>query len=400
MNRCLLVLMMMTATAAMPAAADDDPFAKWAAGDVHVHPVAAGAQRHSIHTYFNVSPESPDGRWILFYVSTTSDGHHGEIRIRERLTGRETVLADKIYTEDAHRAACQQWISNGRRVVFHNEVNGEWQVIAVDVPSGKQQRILARNRMLSWGQTAGDVVPLYKPHWNPGKNPDLELLNVATGELRTIVTAKATLAAYGPQIAQRFGDRPISLFFPILSPDSKRVIFKLATATGNDPRSKTASDRECLIGYDLEKSKFLFFRAKWGHPAWHPDSRMMINVPNVLEDSDTGASHPIANLPKFPGSHPSISPDGRLFATDTMLESFGGKKGEWGVVVGDLKGERYRILHRFNNSHGAKSWRVSHPHPILSPDGRRLYFNVSDGPWTELYVAETGQGRSSRQASK
>jgi Tol biopolymer transport system component len=383
MNRFALILL-----TGLAFAAGSDQFGKWT-HDVRVRPVAAGAQRHSIHTYFNVSPESPDGRWILFYTSTTPDGHHGEVRIRERATGKEKVLASKIYTEDAHRAACQQWISNGRRVVFHNEVNGEWQVIAVDVATGKQ-RILARNHMLSWGRPEGDIVPLYKPHWAPGDHPDLVFLNVETGELKTVLTAKATRAAYGPQIAQRFGDKPISLFFPILSPDGKRMVFKLATATGNDPRSKTASDRECLIGYDLEKSRFLFFRAKWGHPAWHPDSRTLINVPNVLEDSNTGASRPIPNMPKFPGSHPSISPDGRLFATDTTLEAFGGKKEEWGVVVGDLEGQHYRILHRFNNSNGAKSWRVSHPHPMFSPDDQRLYFNVSEGKWTELYVAEIG----------
>lgn len=323
----------------------------------------------------------------VLHLHHPADGHHGEIRIRERATGKEVVLATGIYTEDAHRAACQQWISNGRRVVFHNDVGGEWQIISVDVKTRKQ-RILARDHMLSWGQPDSDVVPVYKPHWNPGDHPDLELLNVETGALTTVVTAKATRARYPNEISARFGDRPISLFFPILSPDRKRVIFKLASATGSDPRSAKASDRECLIGYDLEHSRFLFFRAKWGHPAWHPDSRTLINVYNLLQDTETGQERPIPGLPKFPGSHPSISPDGKLFATDTTLETFGGKKSEWGVVVGDLEGKRYRILHRFDNSQGARSWRVSHPHPIFSPDGKRLYFNVSHGTWTELHVAE------------
>lgn len=341
-----------------------------------------------MHTYFNLSPESPDGKWILFYTSNTPDGHRGEIRIRERARGKEIVLADGIYTEDAHRAACQQWVSKGRRVVFHNEVNGEWQVFSVDIKT-REKKVLARNHMLSWGVPTGDLVPLYRPHWAPGDHPDIELLNVQTGELRTVVTAKATREQYGQQIAARFGDRPISLFFPILSPDGKRVIFKLASATGTDPRSKEASDRECLIGYDLEAKKFLFFRAKWGHPAWHPDSRTLINVYNVLMDTSTGGERTIPGLPKFPGSHPSISPDGKLFSTDTTLEAFGGKKTEWGAVLGDLEGKRYRILHRFDNSQGARSWRVSHPHPTFSPDGKRLYFNVSDGQWTRLFVAET-----------
>ena len=66
----------------------------------------SGKDHHSIHSYFNASPESPDGRWVLFYASTTANGHDGEIRVRERATGKETVLARNISCEDAHRAAC------------------------------------------------------------------------------------------------------------------------------------------------------------------------------------------------------------------------------------------------------------------------------------------------------
>ncbi|HUQ95441.1 MAG TPA: hypothetical protein VM120_27425 [Bryobacteraceae bacterium] len=379
----LLLLICAALTAAPPSTS---PFPAWE-GKVTVKPAAPGAGRHSIHSYFNTNPESPDGKRLLFYSSPTRDAGNGELRIRERSTGRETVVARNITTEDAHRAACQQWISGGRGIVYHDFRAGKPMVIAYDLQS-RQERILARDRLVSWGQPNGDIVPIYGQHWNPGKHRDLELLNVVTGEIRTVVTADATRAMYGRQIAERFGNKPISIFFPILSPDAQRVVFKLATATGTDFRSKQASDRETLIGYDLRHARFLFFRAKWGHPAWHPDSRRQINVPNLIVDTDDGSEQPIPELPKFPGSHPSLSPDGKLFATDTTLEAFGGTKGQWGVVVANLSGTHYRILHRFDNSHGAASWRVSHPHPIFSADGRRIYFNVSEGQWTTLYVAE------------
>jgi len=361
-------------------------FAPWTAG-VKVAPLVPGAQRHSIHSYFNTSPESPDGRWVLFFTSTTSDGHSGEVRIRERATGTEKILASNVTTEDAHRAACQQWVSRGRTVVFHDLRDGHWVVVAVNAATGKQ-RILARDRMVGWGTPDGDIVPLYGPHWDANALRDLELFNVNTGEVRQSVTAAAVRRQYGEQIATRFGERSISVFFPILSPDAKKVVFKLATPSGGDFRSKAASDRETLLGFDLSANHFLFFRPKWGHPAWHPDSLRLINVPNLLIDAQTGKETAIPNLPAFPGSHPSISPDGALFASDTTLEKFGGTKQEWGIVAGDLAGTRYKILHRFPNDKGAKSWRVSHPHPVFSPDSRRIYFNVSAGQWTELHVAE------------
>jgi len=37
---------------------------------------------------------------------------------------------------------------------------------------------------------------------------------------------------------------------------------------------------------------------------------------------------------------------------------------------------------------GAASWRVSHPHPVFSADGQRIYFNKSNGEFTQLFVAE------------
>src|SRR4051812_46352520 len=68
-----------------------------------VSPVS-GDSHHSLHTYYLTSPESPDGKSVLFYASVTANGHDGEIRVRDRATGKETVLVRGISTEDAHRA--------------------------------------------------------------------------------------------------------------------------------------------------------------------------------------------------------------------------------------------------------------------------------------------------------
>jgi hypothetical protein len=58
-------------------------------------------------------------------------------------------------------------------------------------------------------------------------------------------------------------------------------------------------------------------------------------------------------------------------------------------MVCDIRGRSFQILHRFDNSRGARSWRRNHPHPIFSADSRRIYFNVNEGDWTQLYVAES-----------
>ncbi|HSG70861.1 MAG TPA: hypothetical protein VLA12_10625, partial [Planctomycetaceae bacterium] len=81
-------------------AQEADLLASWREG-VTIKPVAPHADRHVIHSYFNTSPESPDGRFVVYYTSQTAEGELGDIRVLERSTGKETVVARNIVTEDA-----------------------------------------------------------------------------------------------------------------------------------------------------------------------------------------------------------------------------------------------------------------------------------------------------------
>ena len=113
---CLLPLISLPLVAAVPLG---DPVAPWKA-NVRVAPVSAVAGRHSIHSYYVANPESPDGKHVLFFTSKHPASFVGEVRILERATGKETVLAENVHTEDAHRVACQQWLSGGKRVAAPN----------------------------------------------------------------------------------------------------------------------------------------------------------------------------------------------------------------------------------------------------------------------------------------
>jgi hypothetical protein len=401
------LLTFLTFAAPLLGATADDPLAPWRA-NVRIGPVSPQEGRHTMHSYFNTCPESPDGSYVLFYSSTAKDGQRGEVCIRDRRTGEEKTLATNINAEDAHRVACQQWVSGGKRVVFHGERDGEWFVGCVDLDTGKE-RVLARGQLAGWGQPNADIVPLYSPHWKPGEHRDLDLINVVTGEKQTPVTVDGLKQAYPDWFAKTFGDQRPSIFFPVLSPDLQRVFFKMALATGPDPRSKAASARQGLICYSLAEKRFLFMNPNWGHPSWQPDSRHITEIHYTVIDSNDGKSTRLPGAPtkasrakaaagdqsalagslqELSGDHPSVSPDGRLLVADTTLENFGGKRTDWGVVVTDVQGAGQVVIHKFDNSHGAQSWRPSHPHPVFSGDGKRIYYNVSDGEFTRLFVAE------------
>ncbi len=390
--RLLLCLLSLAALPLLAADSSADPVAPWTKG-VKLTPVSTVPGRHTIHSYYVANPESPDGKHVLFFSSKHPAGYVGEVRIMERATGKETVLAENVHTEDAHRAACQQWLSGGKRVAFHEVVEKKWRVVVVDVAT-LAKTVIAENRQLGFGEPSGDLLPLYGCHWNPGPHRDLELWDAKTGKLTRSATIAEVEAKYGDWLKTEFAGKPCSIFFPVISPDTKRVFFKIAAGNGGDNfMSKGASQRQGIVCYDFAQAKCIWQRGKWGHPAWEPDSRHIFEVGNIRMDTNLPEVKytKLNDVPNLRGSHPSISPDGKLMVTDGYSEAAGGPPLEWGIMVADMKGGKWVLLHSFVQSKGAMSWRRNDPHPAFSTDNRRIYYNVSDGEFTRLFVAESAK---------
>jgi hypothetical protein len=369
----------------------NEAITRWRTG-VKIQRVSKLAARHTMHTYYLLNPESPDGRKVLFFASTEAAGQVGQICIIDRETGSETVLADDVHTEDAHRVALQQWTANGKAVAYHEVVDKRWRVMMIDLETGTK-KVAALDRQLGFGRGDGHVLPLYGCHWNPGEHRDLELYEIDTGEIRPVVKIAEVEQMFGDWLAKEFAGKPTSIAFPTISPDHQRVFFKMSAGSGGDNfMSKDASHRQGIVFYDLARRRLTSMRETWGHPAWHADSFHWIEMGNVLFDANGGPAARIPGIPALRGQHLSISPCGKLFVSDGLTETVGGAKGEWGVMVGDLRGEQYEILNRFASNGGAKSWRVSHPHPVFSADSQRIYYNVNAGTYTQLHVAELATG--------
>jgi hypothetical protein len=367
----------------------DDPVAAWSK-DVVIKPVSAVEGRHSIHSYYVANPESPDGRHVLFFTSTHPASYVGEVRILERATGKETVLAENVATEDAHRVACQQWLSGGKRVAYHEVIDKKWRVVVVDVET-LAKTIVAEDHQVGFGRPEGDLLPMYGCHWNPGPHCDLEVWDAATGKTTTLAKIAEVESKYGEWLAKEFAGKPCSIFFPVISPDLKRVFFKIAAGNGGDNyMAKNASQRQGIVCYDFEKAACIWQRGQWGHPGWTPDSQHIFEVGNITLDisSPTLKYTKLKDIPNLRGSHPSVSPDGKLMVTDGMTEPVGGKPNEWGILVADMNGGKWVLLHSFEQNRGARSWRRNDPHPAFSADGKRIYYNTSDGQFTRLMVAE------------
>ena len=362
---------------------------------------------HSIHSYNLTCPESPDGKWVLLFRSQTEDAHRGDVCIVARESGKLRVLASDVEVQDAHRVACQQWARGGQTVIYQDLRDGKSVVIAVDIDSLKTT-VLGHERQIAFGPANADTVAIYGQHWAPAEYRDLSLVEVATGKSKPLVSADSVKPAYAKTsyasyLNGRFGGKHTTLFFPNISPDQRRLFFKLSSPNGGGYRDRAGgSDRAGIFCFDMTEQEYLFLHSKWGHPAWHPDSKHIVNMWSdgaVLINVETGKVEKKLAQPDYlrAGGHPSVAPDGRLFVTDGVMLTPESNRRRWGVVVGDFEKQQWHLIHEFDNSHGAKSWRPSHPHPVFSRDGGRIYFNVSSDRWSRLYVAELSSGETNRQ---
>ncbi|MGI5869858.1 MAG: biopolymer transporter Tol [Kiritimatiellia bacterium] len=364
-------------------------------GAAVVRPASTVPGRHTFHSYFNLSPESPDGRHVVFFASRERSGERGDLVVLDRRTGEERIAAPGLQTEDAHRGVCQQWVLGSRFVAYHEHVGTHWRVMAWERDGGRR-RVLAENWQLGFGTPCANPlvpwVPIYGCHWNPGTHRDFVLVNVETGEFRTVCTLEAaTAAAPADWLHRTFGpDGPSSVFFPVLSHDGRRAFFKLSRGMGGDDwRGWRVSIREGKVVVDLETGRPLRFFEQWGHPSWRPDGGGILEKGNLVQDVATGA---VSHLAAIPTDHPSFSPDGRLFTSDGKedKETFE-QTGIRVVTVADATDPATATsarVFRGVDTRGATSWRRSHLHPVFSPDSRRIYFNVNAGDWTQLAAAE------------
>lgn len=89
--------------------------------------------------------------------------------------------------------------------------------------------------MVPFGTQHSDLIPIYGIHFQPGRYTDVEILNVATGEIKTVVTAQQVRDAYPEEIRNLYGDLQILTPFGVLGPDEKLIFFKLSAQISERP---------------------------------------------------------------------------------------------------------------------------------------------------------------------
>jgi hypothetical protein len=334
---------------------------------------------HSLHAYQGICPWSPDGSRLL-YAGFDAPGEPACIVARDLRTGRDHFLG-RTGRCDFHTAAYQQWILGGNAVVYRDErAEGSRGSTVVDLEGNSTfyprlhiRQVTADGRH-GYGYSMEGQISAMR-------------VDFTSGEVRTYFTVAEAAACLPPEIAEECA-WSFSHFVP--NAQGTRAFIKISKPDPHRKRPGRMNDWGALLVYDLLAGTFLCLGDRIsGHPQWMPDGERLLNIMQPLDGSDnrwlvtqdarTGEVRRLVDFPIEGAGHPVISPDHRWLATD----AYPANRSECPIYLVELTTGRLaeiaRLLHstRLKEVYDPRTIFRANPHPVWSPDSRRLLVNLN-----------------------
>ncbi|MDA3962703.1 MAG: hypothetical protein PF961_18105, partial [Planctomycetota bacterium] len=344
--------------------------------------------RATLHAYYDVCPESPDGSQLVCFSFDDAVPGPGRIETRQR-DGSGCQIHGRCHGI-GHVGGFTHWHDNHTLawVDSPDAKRSDSGSTIANLATGTQHALPGRIRQFHLATRRGLVLELGDEP-NPHALWRTVLITDDHGRAQAQLDLTRAAACHPDQ------DRmpPISELNVMNAkwcPDGSHFLVVLTdqlfcAATGARPRRI-----KCLVMADATGNEVQFLGDFSHHPAWTPDGAGVIAYRTRAEgDQDLLRYHLDGRAPELliaqaPGTHASMAADQRSIVTDVMRDG-GGQ-----IVRLDLtQNGAQEVLANF--THGARDHlHGHHPHPVFSHDGSRVYFNAADDGICALYALELG----------
>jgi Tol biopolymer transport system component len=325
---------------------------------------------NSTFSYYNTSPESPDGE-MLFYVKILTQQLErntpldGELRVTTTDLTEDRLVAE-LQNFRVHNGVNAQWLDNDRIAYY---TDGK-----IHIANLAGQQLITPFEAFSIGHSPFEDKILYT-----AISPETDLYtiyeyNTLSNEHREIADANTFI-----DITDQFpisNPRPMDdrrIRHPKYSPDGSKIAFRIDIGDGEIDNH--------LVTMNIDGGDIIYFGPKPMHFAWF-DNETMMGHDNQIDDgqpNDRSARRwtldgEFIETLAGEGNHLSVTEDRELYATESWYN-------ENPVILRVYrKGITTPVLQINVSTDSQTVWELgNHVNPAFSRDGRRLYFHNNQG---------------------
>jgi len=335
-------------------------------------PVLVGPENaNSAFSYYNTSPESPDGSLITYvkFLTTPQNDRHelleGELWVCQSDLIRHRKVCD-LQNFSAHNGVRAQWLTN--EVIAYKDdsirvvnLDGEHLIKALAGRIGHETH--EQKFLFSHPDSTTQLSSIYE-------------YDVANQTKQKIADVSDFQGLKNQFFDDQFtGNSQWNILHLQYSPDGSKIAFRMDVGPSNEKYKH-------LVTMDKDVKNIQYFGPKPMHFAWYDNKHIMGHdnqiddgMPNDKSLRSWDQEGTLWQTLAGPGNHLGASSDRTYFASESWY-------GELPVVISIFrKGELTPFWQDTVSTDGNTTWELAyHTNPAFSRDGKRVYFNKCVAP--------------------